>query len=96
MLPRSLVLALIVLPCALLVMGFGSCSPSPQLYRPQFDASLLQPCQDPVLEGPNPSDNEVAAADTRIAKAYVDCRDRHATLIGRIKDDPPKLGGDRE
>ena len=84
--PRSLVTALSLLPCALLTMAFGSCSmPEPVLYKPQVDPSLLQPCQDPVLAPDNPSDNEVAAERMRIAKAYLDCRDKDNALIERVK-----------
>jgi len=38
-----------------------------------------------VLAPENPSDNELAAERIRVAKAYVDCRDRHAALSDRVK-----------
>ena len=42
----------------------------------------------PVLAPENPSDNELAAERIRVAKAYVDCRDKHAALSNRIRGDP--------
>jgi len=56
-----------------------------KLYRPQVDASLLQPCQPPQPLPPNPSDNDLAAFIVRQAKAFVDCRDKHDALIDRVK-----------
>jgi hypothetical protein len=38
-----------------------------------------------VLAPDNPSDNELAAERIRVARAYVDCRDKHAGLAGRVK-----------
>jgi hypothetical protein len=38
-----------------------------------------------VLAPESPSDNELAAERIRVAKAYVDCRDRHAALADRIR-----------
>jgi len=31
------------------------------------------------------SDNEIAAERLRVAKAYVDCRDRHKALADRVR-----------
>lgn len=72
---------------ALLAVTVAGCSaaPSPTLYKPHVDASLLQPCRDPVLAPDSPSDNELAAERLRVARAYVDCRDRHNALIERVK-----------
>jgi hypothetical protein len=38
-----------------------------------------------VLAPENASDNELAAERIRVARAYVDCRDRHAALVERVK-----------
>jgi len=38
-----------------------------------------------VLAPESPSDNELAAERIRVARAYVDCRDKHAALAGRVK-----------
>lgn len=86
--PRSLASASSLVLCGLLLTACSS-STSPQLYRPQVDASLLLPCVDPVLPPSEPSDNELAAFMVRQAKAYIDCRDRHGALIDRVKDDKP-------
>jgi hypothetical protein len=54
--------------------------------KPTIDGELLQPCRDPQLAPPdNPSDNELAAERLRVAKAYLDCKARHATLADRVK-----------
>jgi hypothetical protein len=50
-----------------------------------IDASLLLPCQDPQLAPDEPSDNELAAERLRVAKAYLDCKARHAALADRVK-----------
>jgi len=52
---------------------------------PNVDPSLLAPCTDPVLAGPEASDNDLAAEMVRVARAYVDCRARHAALADRVK-----------
>ena len=91
--PRSLVSALSLLPCALLLTACAVSSP--QLYKPLVDASLLLPCKDPVLAPDNPSDNELGAERLRVAKAYVDCRDKDNALIGRVNQplaEPMKKG----
>ena len=79
-------IALVLLPCGLLLTACGSSFPAA---RPMIDASLLQPCVDPVLapdEGPDgASDNELAAERLRVAKAYLDCKARHAALAERLK-----------
>ena len=79
---RSRAIALSLLPCALLLTACGS---SFQAVKPSIDASLLQPCVDPVLAPDEPSDNELAAERLRIAKAYLDCKARHAALADRVK-----------
>ena len=84
--PRLLVSALSLLPCVLLLTACGS---SFLPVRPEIDASLLQPCQDPMLAPENASDNELAAERLRMGKAYLDCKARHETLASRVKDDAP-------
>ena len=79
---RSLAIVLSLLPCALLLTACGS---SFQSVKPTIDASLLLPCQDPMLAPDNPSDNELAAERLRVAKAYIDCKARHGALADRIK-----------
>lgn len=80
---RSLANVLPVLPCVLLLTA---CGPSFLAVKPEIAPSLLLPCVDPVLApAENPSDNELAAERMRVAKAYVDCRDRHAALSDRIR-----------
>ena len=49
-----------------------------------IDASLLQPCVDPILAPENASDNQLAAERLRFGKAYLDCKARHAALAGRL------------
>ena len=66
---RSRVIALSLLPCGLLLAACGS---SFQPVKPSIDASLLQPCVDPLLAPEEPSDNEIAAERLRMAKAYLD------------------------
>lgn len=86
---RSRANALKALLCVLPLTACGSSSPL--LVRPEIDASLLQPCQDPQLAPDNPSDNELAAERLRVAKAYLDCKARQAALAGRVGDtaEPP-------
>lgn len=79
---RSRAIALSLLPCALLLTACGS---SFQAVKPTIDASLLLPCQDPKLAPEEPSDNELAAERLRVAKAYLDCKARHGTLVERVK-----------
>jgi hypothetical protein len=79
---RSRAIALSLLPCALLLTACGS---SFQSVKPTIDASLLLPCQDPMLAPDNPSDNELAVERLRVAKAYIDCKARHGALADRIK-----------
>ena len=79
---RSRAIALSLLPCALLLTACGS---SFQSVTPTIDASLLLPCQDPQLAPAEPSDNELAAERLRVAKAYLDCKERHAALVDRVK-----------
>jgi hypothetical protein len=38
-----------------------------------------------VLAPEHGSDNEIAAERLRVAKAYLDCKARHAALAGRVK-----------
>ena len=68
--------------CALPLMG---CASSFQAVKPSVDASLLQPCQDPLLAPEEASDNEIAAERLRVAKAYLDCKARHAALADRVR-----------
>ena len=79
---RSRAIALSLLPCALLLTACGS---SFQAVKPSIDASLLQPCADPLLAPDEPSDNELAAERLRVAKAYLDCKARHGALADRVK-----------
>lgn len=81
---------LLLMSCVLLVTACGGSSPL--LVRPEIDASLLQPCVDPMLAPENASDNELAAERLRFGKAYLDCKARHETLAGRVKDtsSPPE------
>jgi hypothetical protein len=53
----------------------------------QPDASLLLPCQDPVLvaDPEIASDNEVAAERIRVAEAYLACKRRHVDLVTFVK-----------
>jgi hypothetical protein len=80
--PRSHAIALSLRPCALLLTACGS---SFQAVKPQIDASLLQPCVDPVLAPDEPSDNELGAERLRVAKAYLGCKARHGALADRGK-----------
>lgn len=52
--------------------------------RPEIDASLLQPCVDPILAPDDASDNELAAERLRFGKAYLDCKARHGALADRV------------
>ena len=79
---RSRAIALSLLPCALLLTACGS---SFQPVKPTIDASLLQPCVDPMLAPADASDNELAAERLRVAKAYLDCKARHGTLADRVR-----------
>ena len=79
---RSLASVPPVLACALLLTA---CAPSFLAVKPAIDASLLQPCVDPMLAPENPTDNELAAERIRVAKAYADCRDKHGALADRVK-----------
>lgn len=79
---RSLASVLPVLPCALLLTA---CAPSFLAVKPEIAPSLLLPCVDPVLAPDDASDNEIAAERIRVARAYVDCRERQAALANRIR-----------
>ena len=53
----------------------------------QPSAALLLPCQDPELV-PDPetaSDEQVEVERVNVARAYVDCRQRHAELVTFVK-----------
>jgi len=39
----------------------------------------------PPLAPEEASDNEIAAERLRVAKAYLDCKARHAALVDRLK-----------
>lgn len=51
------------------------------------DASLLQPCADPVLvaDSETASDNDIAAERLRVAEAYLACKRRHADLAAFVR-----------
>lgn len=83
----SLVNALPVLACVLLLTACGQSSP--RLVERTPDASLLLPCADPTLAPDNASDNEIAAERIRVAQAYVTCRTRHASLVEFVKGGKP-------
>lgn len=78
---RSLANALSLLLCVPLVTA---CGQSYQVVKPDIAPSLLLPCADPVLAPDNASDNEIGAERIRVARAYVDCRDRHTALASRV------------
>lgn len=78
---RSLVSALSLLPCVLLLTACGTFY---KVVAPEIAPSLLLPCVDPILAPDNASDNEIGAERIRVAHAYVDCRDRHAALASRV------------
>ena len=80
---RSLVSALSLLPCALLLTACDNSSY--QVVKPEIAPSLLLPCVDPILAPDGASDNEIGAERIRVARAYVDCRDKHAALADRVK-----------
>lgn len=80
--PRSLASVLPALLCGLLLTA---CAPSFLAVKPDIAPSLLLPCANPVLAPENPSDNELAAERIRVAKAFVDCRDKHAALSKRVQ-----------
>jgi hypothetical protein len=42
--------------------------------------------EDPQLAPAEPSDNEHAAEQLRMAKAYLDCKARHGALADRVRD----------
>jgi hypothetical protein len=79
---RSRAIALSLLPCALLPTACGS---SFQAVKPQVDASLLLPCEDPMVASEESNDNELAAERLRVAKAYLDCKAQHGALVERVK-----------
>lgn len=80
--PRSLVSALSPLLCALLLTACGT---SYKVVKPDIAPSLLLPCVDPILAPDNASDNEIGAERIRVARAYIDCRDKHAALADRVR-----------
>ena len=54
-------------------------------------AALLLPCQDPELV-PDPetaSDEQVEVERVDVARAYADCRQRHAALVTFVKGGKP-------
>jgi len=67
------------------LLATTACEPSFMVVKPEIAPSLLLPCVDPVLAPDTPSDNELAAERIRVARAYVDCRNKHAALAGRVK-----------
>ena len=75
--PASVLTALLCVP-----LMTGCTSFSAVAVKRSPDASLLLPCGDPVLAPIGGSDNEVAAERLRVARAYLDCKARHAALAG--------------
>ena len=55
------------------------------MVKPDIAPSLLLPCVDPILAPDNATDNEIGAERIRVARAYVDCRDKHAALADRVR-----------
>ena len=49
------------------------------------DASLLQPCSDPILAGDDATDNDIAAERIRVAQAYLACKIGKAALAQFVK-----------
>lgn len=80
---------LALLLSAVTLAGCGATS-TPTLYRPAIDASLKLPCQPPAPLPGQPTDNDLGAFIVRQAKAFVDCRDRHAALVERLDADGVK------
>jgi len=61
--------------------GFSATTPVSR--RP--DASLLLPCTDPVLADEDATDNALAAERLRVARAYLDCKQRQADLAAFVR-----------
>ncbi len=80
--PPSLVRALTVLPCALLL---SACGTSFLAIDRQPDASLLLPCTDPVLAADDGSDNDIGAERIRVAQAYAACKLHHGALATFVR-----------
>ena len=76
---------LLLLPCALLLTACESFS-RPVVVKPQPGASLLLPCVDPVLAPADPTDNDLAAERIRVARAYLDCKQRQGDLAKWVKE----------
>ena len=83
--PRSRLIALALLPCALLPAACASSSPVPLSRQP--DPSLLLPCVDPLLvdDPDTASDNEIAAERLRVAAAYLACKRRQQDLAAFVR-----------
>ena len=60
-------------------------SSSPVTVNRQPDASLLQPCIDPMLADDDATDNELAAERLRVAQAYLACKQRQADLAAFVR-----------
>jgi hypothetical protein len=41
---------------------------------------------DPVLAGPEPTDNDIALERVRVARAYLDCRQRQGDLAKWVRE----------
>ena len=84
--PRPLSAAL---SCAMLLAACTSFSAVPVPRQP--DASLLLPCQDPVLvdDPDTASDNDIAAERIRVAEAYLACKRRQGDLVAFFKGGQP-------
>ena len=51
----------------------------------QPSAALLLPCQDLEPDPETASDEQVEVERINVARAYVDCRQRHADLVTFVK-----------
>jgi hypothetical protein len=85
MLHRPLLAALL---CAMLCAGCARLS-LPVVVTPKPSEALLLPCRDPMLPDPETAtDNQVGAALLDLAKAYADCKQRHASLATFVRGKP--------
>lgn len=85
MFPRSMQL---LLPIGV-ALAASACATSSRVVAVdrQPSAALLLPCQDPELV-PDPetaTDEQIEVERVNVARAYVDCRQRHADLVTFVK-----------